>query len=107
MGFQNQLTSPFGGVVDDDSDADAEFEPSEPSNHPSDKLDAKMSSNYGSINTVEEAYDYVLDNKDAVQHHRVAFYRMYLPLYQKVKSGTHLIDDTKYDVSILFQRGPL
>ncbi len=57
----------FGGVVDDDSeDVDDEFEPSRPSNHPSDNEDAKLSSTYGSINTVDEACDDVLDNQDAV-----------------------------------------
>jgi hypothetical protein len=77
--LQDQLTSLFGGVVDDDSNADAEFERSIPSNHPSDESDAELSSDYDSINTVEEAYNDVLDNQDAVQLHRVAFYRMYLP----------------------------
>jgi hypothetical protein len=94
--LRNQLAYLLGVEVDDDSNADAEFEPSVPSNHPSDESDAELSSNYVSINMVEEAYNDVLDNQDAEQHHRVAFYRMYLPLYQKVKSGTHLIDDVKY-----------
>ncbi len=49
----------------------------------------------------------MLDNKDAVQHHRVAFYRMYVPLYQKVKSGTHLIDDAKYEELVKLLSNPL
>jgi hypothetical protein len=95
--LQSQLASVFGSVDDDDSNDDGEFEPSVPSNHPSDESDAELSSDYGSINSVEESYNDVLDNQDAVQHHRVAFYRMYLPLYQKVKCGTHLIDDAKFE----------
>ncbi len=49
----------------------------------------------------------MLDNQDAVQLHRVAFYRIYLPLYQKVKSGTHLIDDVKYEELVKLLSNPL
>jgi hypothetical protein len=88
----------FCGEVDDDSDAHTEFEPSKPSNHPFDKLDAELSPDYGSINTVEEAYDDELDNQDAVQHHKEAFYRIY---------RTHLIDDTKYEELVKLLSNPL
>ncbi len=59
LGLQSQLASLFGGVDDDDSaadgsDADGEFEPSVTSNGPSHESDADLSSDYGSINTVEE-----------------------------------------------------
>jgi hypothetical protein len=37
LGLQDQLASLFGGVVDNDSNADAEFERSIPSSHPSDE----------------------------------------------------------------------
>jgi hypothetical protein len=102
--LQDQLTILFGDVVNDESDADAEFDLSIHSNYPSDDSDAELSSNYGSINTVEEAYEDVLDNQDAVQHHREAFYR---PLYQKVKTDTHLIDDAKYEELVKLLSNPL
>jgi hypothetical protein len=89
----------------DDSDTDAEFDPH--SNHPSDNQHAELSSDYGSINSVEEAYTDVLDNQDAVQHHREAFYRMYLPLYHKVKAGANLINDAKYEELVKLLSNPL
>lgn len=66
-----------------------------------------MSSDYGSINTEEEAYADLLDNEDAVQNHREAFYRMYLPLYNKVKQGTNLITDAKYEELVHLLSHPL
>jgi len=66
-----------------------------------------LSSDYGSINTKEEAYTDVLDNEDAVQNHREAFYRRYLPLYNKVKQGTNLITDAKYEELVQLLSNPL
>jgi hypothetical protein len=66
-----------------------------------------LSSDYGSINTEEEAYADVLDDQDAVQNHREAFYRMYLPLYKKVKAGTNLINDAKYEELVKLLSNPL
>ncbi len=70
-------------------------------------IDAELSSDYGSINTVEEVYADVLDDQYAVQNHREAFYRMYLPLYHKVKAGTNLINDAKYEELVKLLSNPL
>ncbi len=49
----------------------------------------------------------MLDNQDAVQQHREAFYRMYLPKYRSVKGGTHLIDDDKYAELVTLLSNPM
>ncbi len=107
LGFEHQLASLFGGVVDDDDDCPTEdlFDPH--SIHSSDNSDAELSSDYGSINTVVEAYTDLLDDQDAVQNHREAFYRMYLPVYHKVKAGTNLINDAKYEELVKLLSNPL
>ncbi len=50
--------------------------------------DEELSDDYSSIDLTCESYNDVLDQDEAVQHHRAASYRMYVPLFRNVKTAT-------------------
>ncbi len=86
--LQHQLVSVLGDEIDEDEDAEYDFSICQAD-------EDNMSSDYASIDTIAETYKYVLDNDDAVQHHRVAFYRTCLPKYRSMQEGMHLINNAK------------
>jgi hypothetical protein len=86
-------------VEDDDEDYD------DVSSYSSD--DEELSDDYSSIDPGCESYNDVLDQDEAVQHHRAAFYRMYVPMFRSVKTGTHLITNAKYDMLVNLLQLPL
>jgi hypothetical protein len=61
--------------------------------------DEELSDDYSSINPASESND-VLDQDNAVRHHRAAFYKMYVPMFRSVKTGTCLITNNKYDMLV-------
>jgi hypothetical protein len=62
--------------------------------------DEQLSNDYSSIDPGCESYNDVLDQDEAVQHHRAAFYRMYVPMFRSVKTGTNLITNAMYDMLV-------
>jgi hypothetical protein len=67
----------------------------------------ELSDGYSSIDIACESYNDSLDQDDAVQHHRAAFYRMYVSMFRSVKTGTHLITNNKYDILVNLLQLPL
>ncbi len=62
--------------------------------------DEELSDDYSSIDPAHESYNDMLDKDDAVWHHRAAFYRMYVPMFRSVKTGTPLKTNKKYDMLV-------
>jgi hypothetical protein len=62
--------------------------------------DEELSDDYYDIDQERESYNDVLDEDNAVQHQREAFYKMYTPILKSVKTSTHLITNKKYDMLV-------
>jgi hypothetical protein len=68
--------------------------------------DEDLSDDYDDIDPDCESYKDVMDEDDVVQHHRKAFYKMYIPIFKSVKTGTHLITNNKYDMLVSLLQFP-
>ena len=97
-----QLELILGDVEEDNEDEDEDYE--DVSAYSSD--DEDLSDDYDDIDPDRESYKDVLDEGDAVRHHRKAFYKMYIPMFKRVKDSSHLITNEKYDMLVNLLRFP-